>query len=298
MMKKKTYRLKWLLISLIIGSSFSCERNIDINLPEPDPMLVVDGFIEHGDYAKITISRSFPYFSQINLSDINSIQQIFVTNASVFLSDGNITDSLVFTIDPTNFPPVYFKGTNPALIGQAGKTYYLTIYAEGDTITSYTTIPPLVYLDSIYWKPDPPNINKGFGWGHLTDPDTMGNIYRMFAKKQGYPYYVPVGSLSDKNFNGTSTSFSFAKPDPLPFYLSQNLPEDTARFYFVSGDTIFAKFCTIDFRSYEFIRTYTSAASSFGNPFAAPTFIKSNVNGAFGGFVGYGSTFYQYVVPQ
>lgn len=291
-------QLKYIFISIFTLVTFSCERYIDIDLPEPKPMLVVDGYIDHGDFARITISRSFPYFSQIDLTNISSLQDIFVTNASVFLSDGTITDSLVFTIDPNSFPPVYFKGTNPALIGQAGKTYFLTIYAEGDTITSYTTIPPLVYLDSIYWKPDPIEPYKGLGWGHFTDPDTLGNIYRLFTKRQGYPYYVEVGSLSDKNFNGTSTSFSFGRPDPLPSYLPNNLPEDTARFFFVRGDTISVKFCTIDFRSYEYIRTYTSAAASFGNPFAAPTFIKSNVNGAFGGFVGYGATFYQYIVPQ
>ncbi len=298
MKRIQTNMMRFILLIAVVIFIVSCERNIDINLPEPEPMLVVDGFIDHGDYARITISRSFPYFAEINLNDIASLQQIFVANASVFISDGVITDSCVFTIDPTSFPPVYYKGTNPALIGQAGKTYFLTIYAEGDTITSYTTIPPLVFLDSIYWKPDPVEPYKGFGWGHLTDPDTMGNIYRLFTKRQGYPYYVAAGSLSDKNFNGTSTAFSFSRPDPLPFYIPNNLPEDTARFFFVRGDTISVKFCTIDFRSYEFIRTYTSAAGSFGNPFSAPTFIKSNVNGAFGGFVGYGATFYQYVVPQ
>ncbi|MBE2245623.1 MAG: DUF4249 domain-containing protein [Candidatus Competibacteraceae bacterium] len=295
-MKKIIVYSSLLFVMLIMFQA--CEQNIIIDLPTPEPMLVVDGYIENDENARITISRSVPYFEQINLTDITTLQNLFVSNASVFVSDGIITDSLVFTIDPNSFPPVYFKSTNPLLVGQPGKTYFLTIYAEGDTLTSYTTIPPLVYLDSIYWKPDPVNNDIGMGWGHLTDPDTLGNIYRLFAKRQGYPYYVSAGTLSDKTFNGTSTSFSFNRPDAYPKYIPNNEPQDTARFYFVRGDTIGVKFCTIDSRSYDFIRSYTIASASFGNPFASPTFVKSNIIGGFGGFVGYGASYYQYIVPQ
>ena len=288
------------LIFLSVMILSSCEQNIDIDLPTPETKIVVDGFIDHNDFAKITLTRSIPYFDVIDFNDFASVEKIFVANATVLLSDGLITDSLIFTIDPTTFPPVYYKGTNPLLKGQAGKKYYLTIYADGDTLTSYTTIPPLIYLDSIYWKPDPADNNIGFGWGTLTDPDTTGNIYRLFAKRQGYPYYVAAGSLSDKNFNGVTTSFSFQRPDPLPFYLQDTITgnNDEDRFFYKRGDTISVKFCTIDIRSYDFIRTYNSAANSFGNPFAAPSFVKSNIEGGFGGFVGYGATYYQYIVPQ
>ncbi|MCZ2443180.1 MAG: DUF4249 domain-containing protein [Flavobacteriales bacterium] len=286
-----------ILLSVLIALQ-ACEKNIDIDLPTPEPMLVVDGFIENDDFAKITISRSIPYFDIIDLDDITSLQNLFVSNASVFISDGLITDSLIFTIDPNSFPPVYYKGSNPLLKGIPGKTYYLTIYAEGDTLTSYTTIPPLVYLDSIFWKPDPADTNKGFGWGHLTDPDTLGNSYRLFVKRQGYPYFVSAGTLNDPSFNGSSTSFSFNRPDPYPAYIPNDEPEDTARFYFLRGDTISAKFCTIDLRSYNFIRSYTMASLTFGNPFSAPTFVKSNIVGGFGGFIGYGASYYQYIVPQ
>ncbi|MBW7937015.1 MAG: DUF4249 family protein, partial [Flavobacteriales bacterium] len=54
-----------ILLSVLIALQ-ACEKNIDIDLPTPEPMLVVDGFIENDDFAKITISRSIPYFDIID----------------------------------------------------------------------------------------------------------------------------------------------------------------------------------------------------------------------------------------
>lgn len=298
-MKNKWYPL---IAAAALGTLVSCESIIDIDLPAPEEMVVVDGYIESGDYARVTLTKSMPYFSQI---DLTTLQSIVITDATVFISDGLITDTLVFTIDPNSFPPVYYKGTNPALIGASGKTYYLTVWTDTDTLTSLTTIPAPIALDSIFWKPDGTEQDTlGFGWGHLDDPDTLGNIYRLFVKRQDYAYYVPAAGRStfdDRLFNGQSTDFNFARPDEVPFYLSPdsvNMEDDPERFYFKRGDTIYAKFCTLDVTSYKYIRTYEIAARSFGNPFSAPTFVRSNINGGLGGWVGYAVTPYMYVVPQ
>lgn len=277
-----------------------CEKEIDIDLPTPELVLVVDGSIENNDFARVTVSRSIPYFDEINLSDPNSLQAIFVTDAVVILSDGVISDTLQFTIDPTQFPPVFYKGNNPLLKGEVGKEYFLTIYAEGDTLTSSTTIPDLISLDSVYWQPDGNKDSLGFGWARLDEPATPGNYYRMFAKRQEYAFYVSVGAYEDRLINGTVQTFTFVRPEPLPSYLQTGNPNenDDERFYYKKGDTISTRFCTIDEASFKFINTYEQAAQSFGNPFAAPTFVKSNIKGGFGGFVGYGATYNTYVVPE
>jgi hypothetical protein len=244
-----------------------------------------------------------PYFGELST---DNIADVVISDAKVFISDGVLTDTLVFTLDLNTFPPVYYKGTNPLLKGVPGKSYWLTVWALGDTLTAVTTIPQIIALDSLFWKPENgPQDSIGFGWGHLTDPDTLGNIYRLFAKRQGYAGYRPAGNtstLSDRLFNGQSTDFNFVRPRQQPSWFpdTSSVDEpDEERFRFKRGDSIYVKFCTLDPAAYDFIRTYEIAAGSFGNPFASPTFVKTNIQGGgLGGWVGYGVSYHSCYVPE
>lgn len=266
-------------------------------------MVVVDASIENGEFARVVITRAIPYFDMV---DFETFAGSFVNDAIVVLSDGNLHDTLQLSIDINAFPPIFFKGTNQMLKGEFGKTYYLTVMADGDTITGHTTIPQPVYLDSIYWVLDKDfsvdNDSLGFGMGRFKDPDTIGNNYRLFSKRQDYPMFRASNrSVSDDRLvNGQDITFQFARPRKLPYYLqpdSLSEPRET-RIYFQRGDTIEVKYCNIDRASYEYLLTVELAASGFGNPFAAPSFVKGNLNGGVGGFVGYAATYYTYIVPK
>lgn len=292
-----------LLFSLTLLLWAGCEKEIDIDLPAPKALVVVDGFIENDQFAQVVVTRAIPYFGQI---DFNTLAGTFIQDAVVVVSDGQINDTLQLTIDPNAFPPIFFKGTNPALKGQVGQRYFLTVIADGDTITGSTTIPQLVYLDSIYWMPDVDfnveNDSLGFGMGRFKDPDTIGNNYRLFSKRQDYPDFRSASrSVSDDRLvNGQDITFQFIRPRITPSFLTpDSLDEDReTRIFYKRGDTIQVRYCTLDRASYDYIRTYEIAAGSFGNPFAAPTFVRSNLEGGLGGFVGYGATYYTYIVPQ
>lgn len=288
----------WKLL-LVVGF-ISCESEIDIVLPPPDTMVVVDATIENGQFAKVAVTKTAPYFDVI---DITSLSAIFITDATVVLSDGLISDTLQLTIDLNQFPPIFYQGNNPALMGQEWKHYFLTVYALGDTLTSSTSIPGAVPLDSLTWEQFGDDDSLGLAWLSFQEPDTLGNYYRLLCKRQGYPYYVPALGQSisnDQIANGQYIQFVFGRPDPAPSWFNtatgDTLPdEDGIRWR--RGDTIMVKFCSIDYRSYEFLRTYEDAATSFGNPFSAPTFVNSNINGGLGGFVGVAASYHTYIVP-
>ncbi len=285
---------------LLLAGLLSCESEIDIDLPTPETLVVVDATIENGQYAKVAVTKTAPYFDVISISALSAI---FINNATVILSDGINYDTLQLTIDAAQFPPIFYKGTNPALIGQEWKKYYLTVYALGDTLTSSTTIPGAVPVDSIKWEQFGTDDSLGLGWIYFKEPDTLGNFYNLLCKRQGYPFFVPVPGQSisnDQLANGQYIEFVFGRPSPTPSWFNtatgDTIPdEDGVRWR--RGDTISVKFCSIDFHSYEFLRTYDDAASSFGNPFSAPTFVASNINGGLGGFVGIGVSYKTYIVP-
>lgn len=294
-------KYKYILFSIAIAANLiSCETEIDIDLPPPETLVVVDATIENGQYAKVAVTKTTPYFDVIN---ITSLSAIFINDATVILSDGIISDTLEFTIDATQFPPLFYKGNNSALLGQEWKRYYLTVYALGDTLTATTTIPGAVPIDSLRWKQFGNDDSLGLGFIYFKEPDTLGNFYNLLAKRQGYSYFVPipVQSISnDEIGNGQYIEFTVPRPDAVPHWfntaIGDTIPHENG-VRFRRGDTISVKLCSIDFYSYQFLRTYNTAANSFGNPFSAPSFVLGNVNGGLGGFVGIGASYATYIVP-
>jgi len=291
----------YILLSFVaLAILVSCESEIDINLPPPEILVVVDAQIENGKQVKVAVTKTAPYFDVINVATLSGI---FINDAIVVLSDGTTTDTCQLTVDPSSFPPIYYTTPNPLLIGQTGKEYFLTVIALGKTLTSSTTIPQVVPIDSIGWEQFGEDDSLGLGWIYFQEPDTLGNYYLLQAKRQGYPYFVSVPGQSisnDQLANGQYIEFVFGRPRPTPGWFNTATGDTTngeGGILWRRGDTIDVKFNSIDFASYEFLRTFNSAAGSFGNPFSAPTFVASNINGGLGGFVGLGASYYTYIVP-
>lgn len=301
----------------------SCEKEIEFDLPDATPKLVVEGRIEQGNAPYVMLSKSVGYFEP---TDIAAIESQFVHGAVVTITVDNATDTLeeiCLNDIPLQFLPMvaefigipedelgnvnYCIYTVPIidliignyLKGEVGKSYKLTIISEENTYTAVTKIPELVPLDSVWYETEGSgNDQYGFLYAHLSDPDTLGNAYRWFAKRinlkpDGEPkdnnFVAPFGSaFDDQFFNGKSFEFGYDRGDP-----PNSEPEPGEKnHYFKEGDTIVVKFCTIDLDHYKFLRIFELEVNSNGNPFASPTTTPTNVTGgALGIWGGYGATF-------
>lgn len=277
------------LIPICICTLFfvSCEKEISIELPEAEKKIVVDGGIFTGQPAAVTLTWSAGYFDPI---DSASIASYVISNALVTVSDGTTTDTLQFTIDLNRPVPFVFRGNN--VIGQVGRTYVLTVVADGKTVTSTTTIPSPVALDSVWFQPEIDGDSLGFAWAHLTEPIGVGNGYRWYTKRlnEDAVFLAPFGSTFDDNFvEGKSFDFAYNRPAPE----GSTAPEDNnrERGYFKTGDTIVVQFCSIGIGEAAFFRTFEIEVSNNGNPFAAPGVIETNVTGGLGVFCGYSPTY-------
>jgi hypothetical protein len=196
-------------------------------------------------------------------------------------------------IDSSSSIPLVYKGST--IIGVAGQSYTLTVVADGQTNYAVTTIPQPIVLDSVWWKVDPPRDSLGYAWARFTDPSGIGNAYRWFAKrpKKDRRYVAPQGATFDDKFiDGKNIDiFNLRGIDP-----TSTSAEDKAtgeeRFFYKKTDTIYIKFCTIDYASLRFYQTYETALQSNSNPFASPTSIQSNIKGGgLGIWAGFGATF-------
>jgi len=271
----------------------SCEKNVTVDIPQSDPKIVVEGYIENGKNPYVILSHTLPFFGTINYE---SVLQNGIRNALVTIDNGTTIDTLRDVLDTG----VYF-GLN--MVGEMGKHYALRVVTDGHVLTATTFIPPLIPLDSIWFKVDGNRDSLGYVWAHLTDPDTLGNCYRWFARRinrytygdlQGevkyHDFVAPRGSvIEDKFFNGKSFDFGYNRGS-IPNSTKDDDNNDERNF-FKRGDTIVVRFCTIDRAHFEFWRTEEMQTGNNGNPFGSPAPVTSNIDGGLGIWGGYGAAY-------
>ncbi len=282
----KTKTLSILTILLLSFFVFSCEREIEIELDQSEESIVIEGIIEAGGNPRVLVSKNRGFFNDFP-SDIVALLDTFILqNAVVTVNDGQTTYPLTFVLNPFEYPFAYY--TTTALVGEVGKTYLLTVQALGKTATARTKIPPPVPVDSLYFGINVFDINEdslGFLYAVYQDPDTLGNAYRLYAKKSSETQYFPVsGAITNDEFiNGRLVTFFSGQSDK-PFGVQDTFIEQD--FFYRLGDTIQIKFCSIGIREFEFYNTFEAALGTNGNPFASPIIIKTNIEGGLGVWCG------------
>lgn len=269
----------------------ACEKEIKLDLPDAETKVVVEGVIENGQHPYVVLTRSSSYFAPVN----EWIDNLFIDDATVVVTDGTITDTLTLTLDYELFAPLPFlvyKSNN--IVGEVGKTYDLTIVAEGQTLNASTTITTPVPLDSLWFQREPgaEADTLGYVWAQLSDPPELGNNYAWFSQQLGYDsrLLAPRGyTFDDKFFNGSTISFPYQRADdPLKDDAIEEQDSTVHGWFYSEGDTIVIKFCTMDYAHYKFRDILEDVAESGDNPFSSPatvpTNIKENGLGYWGGF--------------
>lgn len=160
-------------MAVIAVTIYSCEKEVDINLNDVSPAIVIEGIItdQPGPYS-VAISKT------VNFSASNIFPP--VTGATVQITD--VTSSLTETLTETS-PGVY---TTNILQGISGHTYQLYVSAEGEIYTASSTMPAKVPLDSITFERNiffgETDINATV---HFQDPPGIVNNYNFMEWAHG-----------------------------------------------------------------------------------------------------------------
>ncbi len=295
-----------LLISLWMGFN-SCERDITVEFSDYTPKIVVEGSIFEDEYPIVILTRSASYFDTLNTSEMDTVQifgmpvvvpaylyEMIITDALVTVNNGETTDTLSLSFDPYVFPFVQYRGSK--FKGEVGKTYVLTVEADSQYITAVTTLTTAVPIDSIWFEPINKDLDSlGLIHANFLDPKEELNYYRIFSKTEGRDSFFvhPWYSIFDDR--------QFSLIDTIEFRLfhgSNGLDsiEDPYRSLFKIGEKVKIRFCTMDYDHFKFWESYQQVAGGGGNPFAAPTEIKTNIEGGLGVWGGYGVTEIEYLV--
>ncbi len=309
---------KIILIALAALAFISCEKEIVVDLPETEPKLVVEGVIENGQRPLVILTKTQSYFAP---TDISSISSIFVRDAVITISDGTNTMTLV-QLCSSAIPDSLLElaseltGIDPALLDDAdvcvytsastsdtgviGRTYTLNVTGDGKSCSAVTKIPNIVPWDSTWWRlaeQEADDDSSGYIWGRLTDPDTMGNGYRHYARRfySADPDFVedsrfisPLGTtFNDKYLNGLTVDF-FAVRGRSPF--TDNSEDETAGF-FLRGDSLIMKFVSMGLKEADFYITYDNNVASQGDIFSTPSNARTNINGGLGIWAGWAACY-------
>lgn len=79
------------MLMLGLAAFYSCEKDINFNLKESEPVLTVDAQIENNQAPLVILTRSFSYFEKI---DPALLAGSFIRNAEVYMSNGSLTHRL------------------------------------------------------------------------------------------------------------------------------------------------------------------------------------------------------------
>jgi hypothetical protein len=286
-MKKVIFKTGLFVITFL--SWVSCNDDMYLNMQIPDDKIVIDGWIEDGQYAKVLLTRNSPYFSSI---DSASLRNLVLTKAKVSLTDGEKEEILILRKNENYFPPYIFEGNE--IKGDTGKTYTLTAEYGGKTAWGSTTIPVKVPLDTLYFQLEQNYDSLGTIYLEFTDPPEHKDYYRILTKRKGKDiryYSMMVKGLDDDLFSGQKFGFSISRSP-------ESIVSSHGNEYFKLGDTVSIKFCTIDKAHYEFWNSFQDEVLNASNPFASSlSTIKSNIRGTgLGVWGGYGVSLYTIII--
>ncbi len=280
-----------LILIALVFNLMACEKNVELNISASDPVLVVDAQVENGQPARVVLTKSLNYFSELSSQ---ALSNSFVHNADVFVSNGSVTQKLIeYTVPLSPGINAFYYSVNPAapataFLGEVGKDYTLNVTAENMRYTSTTSILPFnATLDSVWVKPAPqnPDTTKRLLYLRITDPPGRGNYVRYFTRVNSGQFLPGENSVFDDQIIDGTTFDVTLNPG-----IDRNDPPKADSNYFKRGDTISVKFAIIPKSTYTFWNTWEFAYQSIGNPFAQPNKVIGNIsNGALGAFCGYAS---------
>ena len=279
MKTKRNYLLR--MISCIIFFPtiwflYGCQQVVSIDLNTANPRVVVEGNIKDqpGPYT-VVLSMTGSYFD-------TTLATPSISHAQVVITDnlGNC-DTLKESISGTY--------QSSRLLGVSGRTYTLSVNADGKEYMATSSMPTKVFIDSLYVLP-----RHEFGgesgydiYVTFKDPPELGNYYRINARSSAV---IPADSIDGRRYRLFTDKLTNGNEMTERIRAGRNVN---------IGDTITIELCSIDKASYDYFHTLSDILSSDRSPTSlSPANPNSNISGdALGYFAAYTIDSKKIIIP-
>ena len=253
----------FILIAIALSS---CEKIVSIDLNKANPHMVIEGIVtDQQTPDSVVLSKSGDYFEA-------SLSFPPVPNALVTVSDN------LGTLDTLkeDVPGTY---RTSSLKGLPGRTYTLSVAADGNIYSAVSSMPEKVLIDSLYATPLRAfDGDVGYNlYVMFKDPPTPGNYYRINLR---ISRSLPPDSITGERYHLFSDKLTNGNVVTLRMRTGRSV---------VTGDTVTVELLSIDKSSYDYFRTLNAILTSDRAPTSlAPTNPNTNLtNGSLGYFSAY-----------
>ncbi len=244
----------WVLI--LLSATFylsSCEKEIEIDLPEYENQLVVECYLEAGLPYILSLTESVGFLDPFEVP--------VVKDATVTITHKGVTDTLTL-IDSLN---VYVK-LDKIVAANDFEPYYLEVKDDkGRTVSSTTQMMPRTDIDTLIY---------------LKNDSAEASVIMYFYDLPEATNYYKVYFTNANTFDPDST-YSWEFSDNV--FADQRTVSGTG-YAFREGDDVEVRLYTIDEAYYRFLETVDDAGDATASPFSRPSRIISNIEGGTGIF--------------
>lgn len=280
-----------LLVYLACMFLSGCEPKWDFGSVDFEPQIVVEGWIEDGDFPIVCLTQTKTLDMPL---DSSSAFDVAIRWAKVTVDDGTNSEILTGRIDRRYVPPYVYTGSR--MRGEAGKSYNLKVEYSGRTVTATTYIPEPVSLDKIV-------VEK------CDDDDTLFQIKAHFhddkSEKNYYKFFTRVWSEDKRFFSsflGTFDDSILPENGDASVSVFRGIRFTTLDKYtpFYRGkDSVVVKFTQLPEEGFRFWSSYESEVTNGKNPiFPSSSNLVSNVHGGLGVWCGYGASIYYVTIKD
>lgn len=254
---------------LVIISALACQPSLDYKISGYTEKIIVEGWISNGEYPKVYLSLNVPLSEHI---DTVTILEKVIRTAKVTVSDGVKTEVLTSRWDKNNFPPYVYRGTE--IKGEVGKTYYLTVDYSGYSLSAKTTIPVLADIQGLTFIPMKDNDSLRILAVRVLISENDKKGYTLYSNKKKEGVFYKTHNVYNESLSLKGEQSFIITPQP-----KISSPSYEEKGYFLKGDTVLLKVCTIDSVSTGFFKELSGNAGLGRNIFVGQTkSLNSNIS--------------------
>jgi len=250
MMRASRKKIVSLMFAVLI--SWGCQEIIDIDIPQTDPKLVIEGrLINELSVQKIKISESLNYYDTTDLKPLD--------DATVSLLDANSVLIEDFTYNPEDS---FYLSNNPIELLE-GNDYKVQIEVNGELLEASGSILENATLDSLYYFSAEELENLGqaaFGDGYFLFADGRLN-------NEGVEYFKLDVTINDTLQNSRGDFSNSVLSTELFGKQFQSLPIPGA---FEEEDSVMLELYTLNEDMYQYYVEFINLLFNDGGVFSPP----------------------------
>ncbi|MEO0473921.1 MAG: DUF4249 domain-containing protein, partial [Bacteroidota bacterium] len=285
----------YVVLSVILLASCDLNQEVDLNLPEYEPQLVVESYLQPGQPYVLTLLESVGFFEEIQVryerdavvtitheGETIELEPLEIPLNSVF-PPGFVDTALLNRLRPILGDAAYFYVNTTATVPESFNTNFdLSVTTtDGRVLTATTVIPPRIAIDTVEWKFNDDSL--AFVLTKFTDDPNQQNFYRRVLEN------VVVDSIDDGNGN---IELQSRIDEELDFTINDDIVNGEqvtfgTNFDYRLGDTVINRIYHITPEFYRFSETRDAAITASLSPFAPPAVVTTNIEGGIGIFTGF-----------